>query len=144
MRLKLHLLPLFCLFWLNTIFATNQTCDLSFSNKAVLRSIEIADTAELHAQGLSGRALAGRGMLFVWPDSENRVFWMRNTHVPLEIGFFDTKGRLFSLQRMAPNSDAHHLSGKPARFALEMSPGRFQRHGLGVGVRLMRFCGRGV
>ena len=43
-------------------------------------AVEVADTEEERAKGLSGRdALAeGRGMLFIFPESGYHGFWMKN------------------------------------------------------------------
>lgn len=79
---------------------------------------------------------AGTGMLFSWTTAEPRIFWMRDTWIPLTIGFFDENGMLFSVQNMQPESDDYHFSIQPALDALELSLGQFEIHGLREGVRM--------
>lgn len=80
-------------------------------------------------------------MLFTWETAEPRVFWMRDTRVPLSIGFFDDTGLLFAIQDMQPETDDYHYSIKPASDALELEQGQFQAHGLREGDRLIeRTC----
>lgn len=80
-------------------------------------------------------------MLFTWTKAEPRVFWMRNTRVPLSIGFFDETGLLFQIEDMLPATDNRHISIKSASDALELARGQFQAHGLEKGVRLIgRTC----
>lgn len=58
----------------------------------------------------SHRENAGCGMLFSWAKSEQRVFWMRDTPVPLSIGYLDSTGVLFAIDEMKPNSDKFYFS----------------------------------
>lgn len=113
-----------------------ERCDLQFSNKITLRQVPVANNEVLRTRGLSGITNAGNGMLFVWPSLGHRAFWMRDTHMPLIIGFFDKKNKLFLLERMMPNTDISHHSLKPVRYALELPSGQFQRHHLALGTRL--------
>lgn len=48
--------------------------------------VEIADTQEKRSKGLGGRqALASdEGMLFVFPDTQKRPFWMKGLSFPLD------------------------------------------------------------
>jgi hypothetical protein len=101
---------------------------------------EVADTEELRRRGLMYRKElpADRGMLFVFPDEEERSFWMANTSVPLSIAFLDSGGRIVSIRDMAPFDEAQVRSGAPARFALEVNRGWFKEHGAGVGAQVYR------
>lgn len=128
------------LFFTAITFADTKKCDLHFSTGLVLRSVPVAVTNADQAQGLSKLMNVGPGMLFAWHSPTQRYFWMHNTWVPLSIGYFDAKGRLFSIQEMAPNTDTIHASEKPALLALELSHGLFGAYKLKIGDRLLRFC----
>ncbi|MCF3643228.1 DUF192 domain-containing protein [Rhizobium sp. TRM95111] len=116
----------------------NEACDLHFSNGVAFRGIPVARTTAQQARGLSHRDDAGPGMLFSWPTSEPRIFWMRDTRMPLSIAFFAEDGELFAIEDMQPNTDTYHYSLSPALDALELPQGQFARHGLPVGSRLLR------
>ncbi|MCK9468063.1 MAG: DUF192 domain-containing protein [Porticoccaceae bacterium] len=119
----------------------SEACTLHFSNGVVLESVPVARTKAQKAKGLSGTDKVGRGMLFTWEDAEPRVFWMRDTRVPLSVGFFDAEGLLFGVVDMEPETDDYHFSIKPAADALELEAGQFQQYGLIKGVRLLnRTC----
>jgi len=117
-----------------------QHCDLAFSNDLVLRDVPVARTQAEQSRGLSNRDDIGPGMLFAWPDARPVSFWMKDTFVPLSIGFFDASGVLFSIQDMAPQSLKTHPSVLPALHALELKQGDFQRFGLTLGTRLQIHC----
>ena len=53
------------------------------NNKNITLSLEIADTKEKRSIGLMHRNKIknNHGMLFLWPDSQIRVFWMHNTFI---------------------------------------------------------------
>lgn len=49
--------------------------------------VEIADSYEERKTGLMFRESLDKhkGMLFVYPDKDQRLFWMKNTRIPLDI-----------------------------------------------------------
>jgi uncharacterized membrane protein (UPF0127 family) len=99
-------------------------------------TVELAETEEQTAQGLMFRKelKEGTGMLFIFPSEELRSFWMKNTFVPLSIGFFNAKKELIDIQDMAPaasemqtNFPSYQSKG-PAQYALEVPKGWFAKH----------------
>jgi uncharacterized membrane protein (UPF0127 family) len=73
------------------------------------------------------------GMLFSFPNSEERSFWMKNTYIPLSIAYLDAEGRILNIEDMDPhNLDGVRSSG-PAMFALEANKGWFTERGVSVG-----------
>lgn len=98
-------------------------------------TIEIADTQERLSRGLMDRQTLNEneGMLFIFGDEEVRHFWMKNTYVPLSIGFFDKNKILVDIQDMEPVRSAieipkNYSSKKPATYALEVRRGWFSRN----------------
>ena len=114
------------------------TIDASGGQKVEVR-VEIADDGYEQGWGLMYRtALAeDRGMLFVYPDEEERSFWMRNTLIPLSIAFMDSEGRIVDIQDMKALDDdpPHYVSAEPAQYALEVNKGFFEERGVDVGDR---------
>ena len=91
--------------------------------------VEIAADPAARARGLMYREhlMPGHGMLFVFPDSEPRAFWMKNTKISLDMLFFDAERKLVSVQREVPPCEADpcptYPSDGPARFVLELNGG---------------------
>jgi uncharacterized membrane protein (UPF0127 family) len=114
------------------------TIDASGGEEVEVR-VEIADDASERARGLMHRtALAeNRGMLFVFPDEERLSFWMKNTLIPLSVAFMDSEGRIVDIQDMKPLDDEppSYVSAEPARYALEVNQGFFEKRGIEVGDR---------
>jgi uncharacterized membrane protein (UPF0127 family) len=100
--------------------------------------VEVADEAREREHGMMHRVTLpeGQGMLFVYPDEEQRVFWMRNTSVPLDAAFVSADGRIDEVVPLVPHSEEHVRSRRHARFVLEVPRGWFDRHGLGPGSRI--------
>lgn len=94
--------------------APTEACDLHFSNGVTLSGVPVARTPAAQEMGLSHRFDVGPGMLFTWGQAAHRTFWMRNTYVPLSIGFINADGVLFGIQDMQPETDTLHHSGEPA------------------------------
>lgn len=97
--------------------------------------VEIAHTEEARRQGLMKRdhLAEDRGMLFVYTDSALRGFWMKDTKIPLSIAFLDEAGTIRRITDMRPFATDRVPSLYPARYALEVNQGWFERHGVGVG-----------
>ena len=106
-------------------------------------TVEIADTNEKSAQGLMFRKSLpeGTGMLFEFPNEEVRAFWMKNTFIPLSIGYFDSKKTLIDIQDMLPaqsemqNEFPNYPSKGPAQYALEVPKGWFLKKKIILGQK---------
>ena len=97
--------------------------------------VEIAATARDRARGLMDReSLApDSGMLFVYETPQTVSFWMRNTPIPLDVGFIRPDLTISSIMTMKPFSTDTYLSTEPVQFALELAAGEFARRGIRVG-----------
>lgn len=97
--------------------------------------VEVAATQRNRMQGLMQRETlaANRGMLFVFPADSRHCMWMRNTLVALSVAFLDGAGKIINVEDMQPRTENNHCAARPARYALEMNLGWFQRHGIGPG-----------
>jgi uncharacterized membrane protein (UPF0127 family) len=80
---------------------------------------------------------ADQGMIFVFPDVEPRAFWMRNTILPLDIIFIDSRGRILNIAARARPFDETSLpSAGPARSVLEINGGLAAKLGIRPGDRV--------
>jgi uncharacterized membrane protein (UPF0127 family) len=127
-------LLLLCLLW--QAAAAQQPVWMKVGDQPVL--VELADTEEKRRRGLMYRMQLppDQGMLFVFPASDYLQFWMRNTPLDLDIGFFDKAGQLLETRSMHAFDNRIVRSSRPARYALEVNAGWFARHGIGPGARL--------
>jgi uncharacterized membrane protein (UPF0127 family) len=106
--------------------------------------VEIANTMETRSHGLMYRTTLpeNAGMLFVFEQDARWGFWMKNTLIPLSIGFIDSKWRLIEIRDMPIAADPAngpfpiYESSAPYRYALEVNQGFFQRKGITPGTRL--------
>jgi len=105
-------------------------------------SVEVASTPSAQHTGLMYRTELGAdaGMLFVYTDSQRRNFWMKNTYIPLSVGFFDAERRLVEIVNLDPPRSVMQIkppqtvSKHPARYALEVRQGWFEDHGVALGT----------
>jgi uncharacterized membrane protein (UPF0127 family) len=99
---------------------------------------EVADQPQSRMMGLMFRTEMPKdhGMLFVFPDVDQRAFWMKNTLIPLSIAFMDENGKILNVLEMPPQSIENFFSKGPAKFALEMNRGWYERHGCQAGDKL--------
>lgn len=100
--------------------------------------LQVADTdAERQAGLMFRRSMPeDEGMIFVFPDSDWRSFWMKNTFIPLDIAFVDESGMVLNVEQMA----AHDLRGTdsvaPAKWVIELGLGVAEKTGLEAGMKL--------
>ena len=107
-------------------------------------SVEMAKNSEQQQKGLMYRKQmpANHGMLFVFDNEEVRNFWMKNTFIPLSIGFFNTKKELIDIQDMTPvvsemqTDIPSYQSTGPAKYALEVNLGWFKKNKVRLGNKL--------
>jgi uncharacterized membrane protein (UPF0127 family) len=105
--------------------------------------VEVARTQAEVARGLMFREKLGpdEGMLFVFPDSSEHAFWMKNTPLPLDMIFADEEGVVVGVVENAePFTTVTRGVGAPSRYVLEVNAGWSAAHGVTRGDR-MRFEG---
>ena len=101
--------------------------------------VEVAALTKEREKGLMFRKSLGlnEGMLFIFKKGTKQRFWMKNTRIPLDIGYFSSNGSLSEVHKAKP----HDLSGVPSRsrdikFVLELNAGSFKKLGIRLGERL--------
>ncbi len=135
---------LLVIFALSVLKGTLHACPLELPTTAATINghrlmVELAATPQSRRCGLSNRAALGenQGMLFVYPRSELRTFWMKDTWIPLSIAFLDDAGIIINIEIMSPDqTEKRYHSGKPALYALEVNQGWFKLHGINAGDRV--------
>ena len=98
-------------------------------------NVEIMSTQVDRARGMMYRKHLGanNGMLFVYPDSAPRSFWMKDTPLPLSIAFVNKRGKILRIRDMTPLSVTPVKSVVPAAYAIETNRGWFESNGVQVG-----------
>jgi uncharacterized membrane protein (UPF0127 family) len=136
---------------LATLAGARQPQDLPLTGLAVIElrigdqvlTAEVADTEPARRHGLMFRESLpeNHGMLFVWEEPARYAMWMFNTPLPLSVAFVDTEGGIANIAHMQPHSTRVHQAVREVRYALEMEQGWFERHGIGVGDRVLGLPG---
>lgn len=114
--------------------------------------LEVAADDAARSRGLGGRDSLAEdgGMLFIFPGSESRAFWMAECLIPIDLIFLDRFGTIVALHEMPPepprgeeeSESAYHSrlpmypSRRPALFAIELPAGSIRSLGLSVNSRI--------
>jgi uncharacterized membrane protein (UPF0127 family) len=100
--------------------------------------VELATTTAEREKGLMFRRKMDEnaGMLFVFAHELPRVFWMKNTYLPLSIAFANSDGVIKKILDMTPFSLAPRSSEYSVKYALEVNQGAFARAGIHVGDKI--------
>ena len=103
---------------------------------------ELAQDDATRTRGLMFRTALGKrdAMLFVFDEEQPLAFWMKNTHIALDILYFDAAGTLVSAQRDVPPCRVARCpvypSERAARFVVEVAAGTSTRLGIRKGAQL--------
>ena len=95
--------------------------------------IEIADNQEDIMQGLMFRNHLGpdQGMFFIFQEEEERIFWMKDTPLSLDIIFVNKDLKIIDIARhTVPYSTEPIPSIHPARYVVEVNAGYCDFHGI--------------
>ncbi len=98
------------------------------SSKNLLKEIdvEIAESEETRHLGLMFREnmQENQGMLFLFPNEEYQSFYMKNTIIPLDIIFINSKKQIVKIHKKTePYSEKSLPSNKPSRYVVEVNGG---------------------
>jgi uncharacterized protein len=102
-------------------------------------TVEVARTDAERARGLMNRAelAPDAGMLFLFSETDEHAFWMKNTFIPLDMIFIDEGGRVAGLvERATPGSLALRSIGAPSRYVLEVNGGWAEARAVRPGDRV--------
>lgn len=79
----------------------------------------------------------GRGMLFLFDYPQQAAFWMKNTHIPLDLVFIDPAGVVLNVAADARPFSLEPIPSKGEAIAvLEVPAGTARRIGLAAGDRI--------
>jgi uncharacterized membrane protein (UPF0127 family) len=102
-------------------------------------AVEVASTGPQREVGLMYRKHLddNAGMIFVFPDTAPRNFWMHNTPIPLDMIFADAKGVVTGIVANAePFSDKLLGVEGNSEYVLEVNGGFCAKNGIKPGDRL--------
>ena len=101
--------------------------------------VEVANTPLKRSIGLMYRKEldSDSGMLFVFPESKSRSFWMKDTHIPLSIAYINENGIITNIENMDPFSLDSITSKGACRYALETNRGWFKSNDIKPGCKVM-------
>ena len=104
-------------------------------------NVWIADRESRQQRGLMyvKTLAADAGMLFIYPSPRRLSMWMKNTYVPLDMLFVDTRGCIVSIAEQArPLSLKSIQSGSPVVLVVEIKGGGAATRGAKIGDRVLR------
>ncbi len=94
---------------------------------------ELAITESEKSKGLMFRDTLpeNNGMIFIYDTPQRVSYWMKNTKIPLDIGFVDKNGILTEVKKMYPLSlDAVPSSRDDIQYCIEMNADWFSKNGV--------------
>jgi len=98
-------------------------------------TLEIAYSRDEQEVGLMNRRSmpADHGMIFVNNDERERMFWMKDTYIPLDIIFVSRDGHVVSVKHMKALDQTTVPSDGAAMYAIELNAGAAARVGVRAG-----------
>lgn len=82
------------------------------------------------------------GMIFVSTAPAKQVFWMKNTLIPLDIIFLDSRGKIVNVENAVPQPSVPDLQLKlyrstaPSQYVIELNSGDSQKLNLKPGDQI--------
>ena len=98
--------------------------------------VEVASNPTERDQGLMYRSKMDedKGMIFIFERDDMQSFWMKNTIIPLDIMFINSKGVINTIHKnTVPYSERPLPSKDKSQFVVEVNGGYSDRHGIKEG-----------
>ena len=114
--------------------------DKSTENQILHIEIEVASTDYERALGLMYRAKMeeNQGMLFLFPREQEQSFYMRNTLIPLDIIYVNSKMQIVDIYKNTNPLDETSLpSAAPAQYVIEINAGLCEKYGIKIGNKVV-------
>jgi len=125
-----------------TINQNLPTSQIQINQK--IYTIELATTPTQQQLGLQNRPelTQNQGMLFIFPDSKIRYYWMKDTLHPLDIIYLDENQIITQIYTNTPTCKSqdqsqtncpHYPSTSPTKYVLELKAGQSKKDKIQVG-----------
>ena len=101
--------------------------------------LEVASTESARAQGLMYRKELARdaGMVFIFPETAQHSFWMKNTPLSLDIIFLDQEKQVVGIIESAvPYSTRSVGVSAPSKYVIEVNAGVADELKIEIGTRV--------
>jgi len=111
--------------------------DIAIGDKLI--RLQLAIEAEELSHGLMYRKnmSENQGMIFLYTKPQKMSFWMRNTSLPLDVGFISSDGVLQEFYPLYPYDETTVVSqSDELQYALELNQGWFQKNNVTRGAKL--------
>lgn len=98
--------------------------------------LEVAQDTLQRSKGLSGRdeLCSNCGMLFVFENEGIYPFWMKDTHIPLDIIWIDSDDKIVKIATvLETNSEKNYSNEQPAKYAIELNANEVFKLDLKIG-----------
>lgn len=128
------------------MFLFSQTSSVAIPSETIAEfggvslRLDYATTEATRELGLGGRTSVpdDYGMLFVFPRDDRYGFWMKDTLVPLDMFWLDSKGQVVYIAQNVATSSYPYVfyPSVPARYVLETAAGFAQEHNIATGTPL--------
>lgn len=126
--------------WSWTLGSYRVTANVVVGDTGV--AVEVSDTPELRERGLSyhDELSLNSGMLFVYPDSGRRIYWMKGMNFCLDIVWINDGAIVGAAESVCPEPGvadadlARYGSPEPVQYVLELPAGWLNEHGYGAGT----------
>ena len=115
----------------SALTSVDKQCSSIYIEKENL-CVELAISKREKSKGLMYRKdlSDSDGMLFIWKNADKRCIWMKNTYIPLDLGFFREDMTLIEVRSLSPRSLTSVCSSEPAKYAIELPKGWFSSNNI--------------
>lgn len=110
-----------------------KTKTITLNNKKL--TVKVANSPSEQVRGLMNITSLpeNKGMLFCYPKESKLTFWMKSTPIPLSIAFFDKNKKIIQIEDLKPYDETGITSNEPAKWALEVNKGWFDKNNVKIG-----------
>lgn len=134
----ISLIVLFLILLLSFLFNKKNTFpkEIKINIKDYNYYLETASTSKERQIGLSNRQslCTNCGMLFIFPRQKIHTFWMKDTHVPLDMIWLDKKFKIVKISTvLETNSEKRYANKNKAKYVIELNANEVFKRDLKVG-----------
>ncbi|HEY1170777.1 MAG TPA: DUF192 domain-containing protein [Verrucomicrobiae bacterium] len=111
------------------------TIKLDVGGKEMITEIAADDRTRQMGMMFREKMADNEAMIFVFPVAHQASFWMRNTTVPLDAAYIDSRGVILEIHKLMPlNEDSVRATSDQVQYVLETPQGWFEKNGVKPGA----------
>ena len=103
-------------------------------NKLNIRFTATSPNDQMRGLMRQSKLKTNEGALFIFGEPKSGNFWNKNVSFPIDVGFFDAKGKLLNVEKLMEEQRSPVFGAGEYKYVIEANLGWFKKNNVKIGT----------